>query len=88
MCKTALLRCPCDVVCRSPAGLTAKGDVGIRRRGYLLRVALDGARARRTAERSSTSVLADQKKSLSRVVRIRTRLAHEISSYFDAALHG
>lgn len=86
--QTALLRSPCDVVCGPAASFAAKRDVRIGGRGNLLWVPLNRTRARRTTERSSASVFADQEQSLSRVVRIRTRLAHEISSCFDAALHG
>jgi hypothetical protein len=45
----------------------------------LARIALDRARARRAAEWGPSAVVADQKKGLGGVVRVRTRLAHELS---------
>ena len=45
----------------------------------LPRIALDGSRARRTAERSSGAVSADEMKDLRGIVRIWTRLTHRPS---------
>jgi len=55
---------------------------------YLTRITLDRSRARRTAEGRSAAVIADEKKGLSRIVRIRTWLAHELSSWNNTALSG
>jgi hypothetical protein len=70
-----------DVVGRPSAALAAEGDVRIGGRRSLVRVALDRSGARRAAERGSCAVVTDEKKGLSGVVRIRTWLAHELSSY-------
>jgi hypothetical protein len=53
--------------------------VGHRRRRVLSGVPLDGAGARRTAERPSGTVARDEVKDLRRVVRIWTRLTHRPS---------
>lgn len=74
------LRCPGDVVCRSTAALAAQSHVGVRRWRYLSRVTLDRSGARRTTERRSAAVVADEKKGLGGIVRVRTWLAHELSS--------
>jgi hypothetical protein len=52
----------------------------VGRRWNLARIALDRSRAGRTAKGRSAAIVADEKKCLSRVVRIRTWLAHELSS--------
>jgi hypothetical protein len=68
-------------VMRSPAAAFApQGDVGELRWGYHSRVALNGSRAGRTTERGSAAVVADEEKGLSGIVRVRTWLAHELSS--------
>jgi hypothetical protein len=86
--QTVGLSCSRDIVGGSPAALTAQGDVAVWRWRDLARVALDRARARRAAERRSVAVVADEEQGLSGVVRVRTWLAHELSSYFDTALTG
>ncbi|MBC7926860.1 MAG: hypothetical protein H7039_14505 [Bryobacteraceae bacterium] len=62
------------------------------RPGWVLpRIALDGSRARGTAERSSGTVSADEMKDLRGIVRIWTRLTHRPSddpSSFATKGHG
>jgi hypothetical protein len=79
---------PRDVVRRSPAALAAESHVRIGWRRNLVRVALDRSSARRAAERRSSAIVADEEKRLGGVVRVRTWLAHELSSYFETALRG
>jgi hypothetical protein len=86
--QTVTLRRPCDVVRRSSTALAAESHVRIRGWRNLVRITLDRSSARGAAEWSSTAVVADEKKSLSGVVRVRTWLAHELSSYLETALRG
>jgi hypothetical protein len=86
--QTVMLGRPCDVVRRSSAALAAERHVRIAGRRNLVRITLDQPSARGTAEWRSTAVGADEKKSLGGVVRVRTWLAHELSSYFETALRG
>jgi hypothetical protein len=86
--QTVTLSRPRDVVCRTSAALAAESHVRIWGRRNLVRIALDRSGARGAAERRSAAVVADEKKRLSGVVRIRTWLAHELSSYFETALRG
>jgi len=62
--------------------------MGVGRGRDLAGVALDGARARRTTKGRSATVVADEEKCLSGVVRIRTWLAHELSGYCSPAAGG
>ena len=80
--QIALLRRSGHVMRRSSAAFAAEGDVGIRWRGNLPGVTLDRSGARGAAQWRSVAIVADEKKGLSRVVRIRTWLAHELSSCF------
>ena len=50
-------------------------------RRNLARVALDRPGARGATKRRSSAVVADEEQGLSGIVRIRTWLAHELSSY-------
>jgi len=70
------------------AVLAPKGHVGVGRRRHLARVALDYAGAGWTAERRSAAVVTDKEQCLSGIVRVRTWLAHELSSCNNAALLG
>jgi hypothetical protein len=70
------------VVCRPSAAFAAEGYVRVRRRWNLTGITLDGSGAGRTAEGRSAAIVANEKQCLSRVVRIRTWLAHELSNYF------
>jgi hypothetical protein len=79
--QTVALGRPCDVVCRPSAALAAECHVRIEGRRNLARIALDRPGARRAAERRPSAVVADEKQCLSGIVRIRTWLAHELSSY-------
>ena len=69
-----------DVMGGSAAALAAQRNVGVGGRRYLSRIALDRSGARRTTERRPCAVVADEKQCLSGVVRVRTWLAHELSS--------
>jgi hypothetical protein len=69
-----------DVMSSSAAAFAPQGDVRELRWRYHSRVALNGSRAGRTTERGSAAVVADEEKGLSGVVRVRTWLAHELSS--------
>ena len=69
-----------DVVRGATAVLAAKRDVGVARRRNLVWIALDGAGAGWAAEGRSASVVTDKEECLSGVVRVRTWLAHELSS--------
>jgi hypothetical protein len=77
-----------NVVRRPSTAFATKRDVGIRRRGNLSRIALDRSGAGWATQGRSATVIADEEQCLGGVVRIRTWLAHEGSSYLDAALHG
>jgi len=77
-----------DVMGRSTAALAAERDVRVRGWRYLTGITLDRPRAGGAAQWRSATIVADEKEGLSGVVRIRTWLAHEFSSYFDAALRG
>ena len=68
------------IVCRSSAAFAAERHVCVERRRNLARIPLDRPGAGRTAEGRSAAIVADEKKGLSRIVRIRTWLAHEVSS--------
>jgi hypothetical protein len=85
--QSELLRRSSDVVRRSPAALAPEGHVGVRRRWNLAGITLDRARAGRTAEGRSTSIVADEEECLGGIVRIRTWLAHMVSYCFYAAVH-
>jgi hypothetical protein len=50
------------------------------RRRNLVGIPLDRSGTRGTAEGRSAAIVADEEKGLSRIVRIRTWLAHEVSS--------
>ena len=76
------------IVCRSSAAFAAERHVRVGRRRNLMGIPLDRSRAGGTAEGRSAAIVADQKQSLSRIVRIRTWLAHEVSSVLHAALRG
>ena len=81
MCKRLReLRCPGDVVRCPTAVLAAQRDVRIERWGYLSWIPFDRSGAGGTTERRSAAVVADEKKGLSGIVRVRTWLAHELSS--------
>lgn len=68
-------------VMRGPAAAFApQGDVGELWRRHLSRVAFDRSGAGGTTERRSATVVADEEKGLSGIVRVRTWLAHELSS--------
>jgi len=69
----------CDVAGGPSAIATTEGDVGHRRRGMLAGVSLYGSGTRWTTEWRSRTVLADQVKDLSGIVRIWTRLTHRPS---------
>jgi hypothetical protein len=69
-----------DVMRCSAAALAPQRDVGVLRGRYLSRVALNGSRAGRTTQRRTATVVADEEKGLSGIVRVRTWLAHELSS--------
>jgi len=68
-----VMRCPA-------AAFTAQGHVGIRRGWHLVWIALDRSGTGGTTERRSSTIVADEEKGLSRIVRVRTWLAHELSS--------
>ena len=86
--QIAPLRRTSYVVCRSSAAFAAESHVCVWRRGNLAGVPLDRSGTGRTAEGRSAAIVANEKKGLSRIVRIRTRLAHEVSSVLHAALRG
>ena len=86
--QTVLLCRSGHVVCRSPAAFAPERHVRIGRRWNLAGIALDRPGARRAAQWRSVAIVADEKKGLSGIVRVRTWLAHELSSYFNAALRG
>lgn len=88
MCNGPGLCSPCDIMRRPSATLATKCDVGVLRWGDLTGITLDRARAGRTAEGRSATIVADEKKSLSGIVSIRTRLAHGLSVYFNTAVRG
>jgi hypothetical protein len=69
-----------DIVGGSAAALTAQSDVRVGRRRHLAGITLDRSGARRTAEWRSSAIVADEEQGLSRIVRVRTWLAHELSS--------
>ena len=69
----------CDIAGESPALPTAQSHLTARRRREVVRRALDLPGARRTAERSSGPVSADEVKDLRGIVRIWTRLTHRPS---------
>lgn len=79
--QTMTLGRACDIVRRTPAALAAESHVRIGWRRNLVRVALDRSSARRAAEWRSVAVVANQKQGLGGIVRVRTWLAHELSSY-------
>ena len=81
MCNRPSLSRPRDIVSRTSAAFAAEGHVCIGRRRDLVRIALDRSSARRAAERRSMAIVADEEQGLSGIVRIRTWLAHELSSY-------
>ena len=56
--------------------------MGVWRRWNLTGVPLDRSGTGGTAEGRSVAIVADEKKGLGRIVRIRTWLAHELSSCF------
>jgi hypothetical protein len=62
--------------------------MGIGGWGNLAWITFDRPGARGAAQWRTVSVVADQEKGLSGIVRVRTWLAHELSSYFDTALPG
>ena len=76
------------VVCRSSAAFAAERHVRVGRRRNLAGIPLDRPGAGRAAKGRPTAIVADEKKGLSRIVRIRTWLAHEVSSGLHAALRG
>ena len=79
--QTVTLGRACDIVRRTSAALAAESHVCIAWRRNLVRVALNRSSARGTAEWRSSTIVADEEKRLSGIVRIRTWLAHELSSY-------
>ena len=86
--QTAPLRRSGHVVSRSSAALAAERYVDVGGRWNLPGITLDRSGTGRTAEGRSAAIVADEKKGLSRIVRIRTWLAHEVSSGLHAALRG
>ena len=80
--QIALLRRSGHVMRRSPTTFTTEGHVGVGGRRNLPWITLDRSGARRTAQWRSVTIVADEKECLSRIVRIRTWLAHELSSCF------
>lgn len=76
------------VVSRSSAAFATERHVRVRRRWNLTGIPLDRSGTGGTAEGRSAAIVADEKKGLSRIVRIRTWLAHEVSSVLHAALRG
>jgi hypothetical protein len=62
--------------------------MGIWRWGNLVWITFDRPGARGAAQWRTVSIVADQKKGLGGIVRVRTWLAHELSSCFDTALPG
>ena len=74
------LRCPGDVMSCATAAFTTQSHVRVGRWGYLSRITLDRPGTGGTTERRSAAVVADEKKCLSGIVRVRTWLAHELSS--------
>lgn len=75
-------------VMRGPStAFAAERDVGVGGRRNLPGITLDRSGARGAAKRRSVTIVADEKKGLSGIVRVRTWLAHELSSCFTA-LHG
>jgi hypothetical protein len=79
--QTVTLGRACDVVRGTSAALAAESHVRIERRRNLVRVALNRSSARGAAEWRSSTIVADEEKRLSGIVRIRTWFAHELSSY-------
>ena len=77
-----------DVVRRATAILAAERNVCEWGRRNLSRIALDGTGAGRTTEGRSAAVIANEEQCLSGVVRVRTWLAHELSSCNNTALRG
>ena len=69
-----------DVMRCSAAALAPQGNVSELRGRHLSRVALNGSRAGGATQRGSAAVVADEEKGLSGIVRVRTWLAHELSS--------
>ena len=80
--QTASLRRSGYVVCRPSAAFAAERHVSVRWRRNLAGIPLDRPGARRAAQWGSVTIVADEKKGLSGIVRVRTWLAHELSSGF------
>ena len=79
--QPARLRRAGDVM-RCPAAAFALQSYVRKLRGrHLSRVALNGSGAGGATERGSAAVVADEEKGLSGIVRVRTWLAHELSSW-------
>ncbi|MBC7791932.1 MAG: hypothetical protein H7Z74_18455 [Anaerolineae bacterium] len=68
--------------------MAAQRHVGIGRGRNLAGVTLDRAGARRATEGRSATIVADEKKCLGGIVRVRTWLAHELSGYCYPAIGG
>jgi hypothetical protein len=86
--ENGTLRRSCHIVRRPSTALAAQCDMGVGGRRGLVGITLNRAGARRTAKGRSAAVIADEKECLSGVVRIRTRLAHVFSNYFDTVPRG
>ena len=82
--RAVLLRRSSHVMGGSPTAFAPQRHVRVGRRGNLPGITFDRPGARRAAERRSVAIVADEKKGLSGVVRVRTWLAHELSSCFTA----
>lgn len=80
--QAVLLRRSGHVMRGSPTAFAPERHVGVGRRRNLPGITLDRSGARGAAQWRAVPIVADEKKGLSGIVRVRTWLAHELSSFF------